>query len=55
MTTADKQSYLYKEIIEAELDPEEFQLFLESKNPESGLNIDLWDFEELKKVLSSLR
>lgn len=51
MSTADKQNYLYKEIIEADLDPEEFQLFLESRRPEYGLDITLWKFDELKEVV----
>jgi hypothetical protein len=33
MTTEDKQKFLYEEIIDAGLDAEEFQLFLENKSP----------------------
>jgi gentisate 1,2-dioxygenase len=54
MTTAEKQNYLYKEIIESDLDPEEFQLFLESKKPENGLDITLWKFDDLKQVLMAI-
>lgn len=54
MTTEDKQTFLYKEIIDAGLDAEEFQLYLENKNPEAGLDITRWDFNELKEVWHKL-
>jgi len=50
MTTEEKQRFLYEEIIDSGLDAEEFQLFLENKDPEAGLDITRWEFPQLKKV-----
>jgi hypothetical protein len=54
MTTEEKQKFLYEEIIDAGLDAEEFQLFLENKNPDVGLDITRWSFDDLKKVSKRL-
>lgn len=45
-----KQTFLKKEILEKGYDAQEFQDFLETKKYDGGINIDLWEFNELKEV-----
>lgn len=48
----DKQNYLRKEILEKNYDADEFVQFLVEKKGEEATDLDIWLFEDLKKVYS---
>ena len=50
--TEEKQNYLRKMIMDAGYDTNEFIELLKYKKGEDAIDIDLWDFGELKGVLN---
>jgi len=47
----DKQNYLRTEILEKNYDADEFVQYLVEKKGEDATDLDVWNFEELKKVI----
>lgn len=47
----DKQNYLRTEILEKNYDADEFVQYLVEKGGEDATDLDVWTFDELKKVI----
>ena len=51
----EKQNFLRKEILENNLDGEEFYSFLLDFDEERGDNLELWNMDDLKKIVKSFQ
>jgi len=54
METEEKQNYLRTEILEKNYDADEFLQYLVSKKGDDAADLDLWTFDELKKVKTNI-
>ena len=51
----EKQNFLRKEILDKDLDGEEFYAYLIGYDEEKGDNLELWNMEDLKKIVKSFQ
>ena len=51
----EKQNFLRKEILDNNLDGEEFYSFLLEFDEEKGDNLELWNMDDLKKIVQSFQ
>ena len=51
----EKQNFLRKEILDNNLDGEEFYSYLVDFDEEKGDNLELWNMDDLKKIVQSFQ